>query len=392
VGPAREAIEKKGYFKSFEDHSEEFSENQEKVKELKKQLEALKEALAAQPQEKAPKETSAEADDNSSATLQAETKAELKQALKAAGEATNLRDKAATDMFQLYANLLSVDARYAWNKIIQEQTEADPYQDLQRLTRKGPRGMSGMSFEDCVMFHLLTVFPNKAAEQERYYITNVLKKPQHVSICQFVQRVEQLNSYISQLPCWYYSPSVKVKTVPMNVSFTEADLASHILRMCPYTWQDQYNLHEKGGAPTDIRSLLQSLEAIERICGQEGSSKSNPSRDEKASNSEKKGTKRPGTESPRVPKKLRTKKHCDLCKKHGGAHTTHNTCRCCCFEKDGTEKADFRAAKKGGKKPSPTKQSFAQLSEQLDKLEKVLKKRDTKKRKRPRSDSDSDSE
>ena len=120
------------------------------------------------------------------------------------------------------------------------------------------------------MFHLLTVFPNNAAEQERYYITNVLKKPQRVSICQFVQRVEQLNSYIAQLPCWYYSPSVKVQTVPMNISFAEADLASHILRMCPYTWQDQYNLHEKGGAPTDIRSLLQSLEAIERVCGQEG--------------------------------------------------------------------------------------------------------------------------
>ena len=45
-------------------------------------------------------------------------------------KATTLRDKAAADMFQLYANLLSVDARYAWNKIVQEQTEADPYQDL----------------------------------------------------------------------------------------------------------------------------------------------------------------------------------------------------------------------------------------------------------------------
>ena len=89
-------------------------------------------------------------------------------------------------MFQLYANLLSVDVRNAWNKIVQEQTEADPYQDLQGLTRKGPRGMSRKSFEDCVMFHLLTVFPNNAAEQERYYITNVLKKNparQHSSVC-----------------------------------------------------------------------------------------------------------------------------------------------------------------------------------------------------------------
>jgi hypothetical protein len=153
--------------------------------------------------------------------------------------------------------------------------------------------------------------------------------------------------------------------------------------MCPYAWQDQYNLHEKGGTPVDMRLLLQSPKAIERVCSQEGSKKSNPSCDKKALHSEKKGAKRPGTESPRVPKKVRTKKHCDLCKKHGGAYTTHNTCNCRRFEKDGTEKSDFRAAKKGGKKPNPTKQSFPQLSKKLDKFEKVLKKKDTKKAETP---------
>ncbi len=81
-----------------------------------------------------------------------------------------------------------------------------------------------------------------------------------------------------------------------------------------------------------------------------------------------------------------------LCKKHGGAYTTYNTCDCRWFEKDGTEKPNFCAAKKGGKKPNPTKQSFAQLSKKLDKLEKVIKKKDTKKRKHCSSDSDSDSE
>ncbi len=70
----------------------------------------------------------------------------------------------------------------------------------------------------------------------------------------------------------------------------------------------------------------------------------------------------------------------------------HNTPDCHRFEKDGTEKSDFRAPKKGGKKPNRTKQYFAQLSKKLDKLEKVLKKKDTKKRKRRRSDSDSNSE
>ncbi len=235
------------------------------------------------------------------------------------------------------------------------------------------------------------MFPNNAAEQERYYITNVLKKPQRVSICHFAQRVEQLNSDILQLPCWYYSPNVKANTIPINVPFAKADLASHVLRMCPYAWQDQYNLHEKGGTPVDMRLLLQSLKAIERVCGQERSDKSNPSCDEKPLHSEKKDTKQPGTESPRVPKKVRTEKHWDLCKKHGGMYTTHNTRDCRHYEKDGTEKSDFCAAKKGGKKPNPTKQSFAQLSKKLDKLKKVIKKKDTKKRKRLRSNSDSDS-
>jgi hypothetical protein len=277
VGSAQEAIKKKGYFKSFEDHSDTYSVKRENVKELKDQLVALREASAAQPKD--PKETTVEASNESSAALRAETKAELKQALEAVEEATTQRDKAAADMFQLYANLLSVNARYAWNKIVHEQTKADPYMDLQGLTKKGPWGMSRKSFDDCVMFHLLTVFPNNGAEQERYYITNVLKRPHCVSIHQFVQPVEQLNSYILQLPSCYYNPSMKANTIPMNMPFTEADLLSHVLRMCPYAWQDQYNLHKKGGTPVNMRSFLLCLEAIKRVCGQEGSEKSNSSCD-----------------------------------------------------------------------------------------------------------------
>jgi hypothetical protein len=198
------------------------------------------------------------------------------------------------------------------------------------------------------------MFPNNAAEQERYYITTLLKIPQRVSICQFVQHVEQLNSYILQLPCKYYSPSVKAKTIPMNMPFAEADLSSHVLQMCPYAWQDQYNLHEKGGTPVDMCSLLLSLEAIERVCGREGSEKSNPSCNKKPSHSKKKGTKQPGTDSPRVPKKVRTEKHYSLCKKHGGAYTTHNTRDCRCFEKDGTKKNPISAPlRKAERNPIP---------------------------------------
>jgi hypothetical protein len=44
------------------------------------------------------------------------------------------------------------------------------------------------------------------------------------------------------------------------------------------------------------------------------------------------------------------------------------------YEKDGTVKANFFAAKKAGKKPNPAKQLFAQLSKKMDLLEKTLEK------------------
>jgi hypothetical protein len=201
------------------------------------------------------------------------------------------------------------------------------------------------------MFHLLTVFPYNAAEQEKYYLSNVLKKPQWVGIRQFVQRVEQLNAYDAQLPCWYHSASYVTGMIPANVSFTEADPASHILRMCPHQWQDQYNLQEKGMTPMDMRTHLASLEAIERVCTHE---KAPAPSGEKASQKSMAGTKRPNTGATlRVPKKVRFEKSCELCKKYGGAHTTHATKDCRKYEKDGTLKANFRAAKTTSKKPNP---------------------------------------
>jgi hypothetical protein len=109
----------------------------------------------------------AAANDQVAPVLRAEIEAELSSAQKAMAEAKGKADQAASDMSQLYANLLSVDAKFEWNKIVHEQTTTDTYTDLQGCTKKGPRGLSHKPFDDCIMFHLLTVFPNNAAEQER---------------------------------------------------------------------------------------------------------------------------------------------------------------------------------------------------------------------------------
>jgi hypothetical protein len=91
---------------------------------------------------------------------------------------------AASKMFMSYSNLLSPESKYAWNKIISEQTESGPYVNLQGVSLEGPRGMSCELFNNCIMFYLLTAFPINAAEQEKYYAPNVLKKPQHMLLLQ----------------------------------------------------------------------------------------------------------------------------------------------------------------------------------------------------------------
>ncbi len=103
---------------------------------------------------------------------------------------------AANLMFRIYSNLLSLKSKYAWNKIVIKQMGSNPFVNLQGVSLEGPSGMSRKLFNDCVMFHLLAVFPINAAEQEKNYILNVLKEPQHINVPQFLRRVEQLNAYI----------------------------------------------------------------------------------------------------------------------------------------------------------------------------------------------------
>ncbi len=103
----------------------------------------------------------------------------------------------------------------------------------------------------------------------------------------------------------------------------------------------------------------------------------------KSSHKSKKGKKCPGTKAMvRVPKKVCFEKHCNLCKKHEGAYTTHNTHDC----------RDFCTAKKGGKKGKPVNHNFAQLTKKIEKLEKALKKSGKKGKKHHYEDSNSDSE
>ncbi len=79
---------------------------------------------------------------------------------------------------------------------------------------------------------------------------------------------------------------------------------------------------------------------------------------------------------------------CQLCKEHGGPHTTHNTKDCRKYKKDCSKKkfgcVDTQSAGRTGN-------SFAKLTDKLSKLEKSVKKSAKKasQKRRRRDDSDS---
>eukprot|EP00804_Cyclotella_cryptica_P028657 CCRYP_008179-RA/>CCRYP_008179-RA protein AED:0.33 eAED:0.34 QI:0/-1/0/1/-1/1/1/0/171 len=170
----------------------------------------------------------------------------------------------------------------------------------------------------------------------------------------------QLNNYVEDLPCLYYSPSASTQTQQVY-SFTDAELACHILRMCPLKWQDQYHLLEKC-YPEGVKPLLLILERIEVAHPvDERQSSSKPAKAQGAEQPSKKFAL--GARIPKKPKQARTEytrvdKNCELCKKHGGGHTTHNTAECRRYNKDGTPtRGTFGQAARKSRKDSRPKKS-----------------------------------
>ena len=184
-----------------------------------------------------------------------------------------------------------------------------------------------------------------------------------------MQCMQQLNGYLSLLPACTTAcgPRFTKKVGPSNY----ADLMSHILHMCPRTWQAQYKLTEDT-VPQSILKLLDTLKKIKKAfptgCKQLG----------------KKGKANPNDSNKRkmvsfnilIPKKSRQDaKHCMLCKTHGGMHATLNTSDCCRYVKDGTHKKGFgKGQHHNTALNKKTTQAYLQLSAKVTKLKKAKKK------------------
>ena len=131
-------------------------------------------------------------------------------------------------IFQLYGNLLTYEAFQPWEKIVKAQSNTIPWEDLCSEVHGEKTWKTWTSFLECVTFHLQSVFHPDAAEAVKFYITNTLKKPNRVPIWQFIVRVEQLNSYLENLPSLFLSSKANSATKPVT-PLEDADLAMHLL-------------------------------------------------------------------------------------------------------------------------------------------------------------------
>ena len=129
-----------------------------------------------------------------------------------------------------------------------------PWENIYGVTHDKIPTKTWDSFIECITFHLQQVFRHDADKDLKYYMTNTLRKPNQIPICQFLVCVEQLNSYLEMLQCLYYSPSANQATKQV-LPLDNANLATHLLRMCPAKWQTQYDLTEKT-TPVNTKALL----------------------------------------------------------------------------------------------------------------------------------------
>eukprot|EP00804_Cyclotella_cryptica_P020538 CCRYP_003393-RA/>CCRYP_003393-RA protein AED:0.40 eAED:0.79 QI:0/0/0/1/1/1/2/0/347 len=144
-----------------------------------------------------------------------EAKATYDKVLKALEDAASPSQRLERSPSKLYGNLLSDEARQPWEKIIKAQVTKAPWEDIKGVPHTETPTKTWDSFHD----------------------------------------------YLETLPCLYYSPKANQATKKV-LPLDDADLATHLLRMCPAKWQTQYDLTENT-TPVSTRALLLVLENIE---------------------------------------------------------------------------------------------------------------------------------
>jgi hypothetical protein len=209
---------------------------------------------------------------------------------------------------------------------------------------------------DCIELHKLTIFPVHAAEKQCFYMMQMVKKLQRVTVRQYMTHMGILNNYLTFLPMVFNSSLAIEGTKKGNVPFNDTDLAGIFLNSVPVSWMNQHNMTHLT-LPKTTRTLLQDLESIKRVVYKRHEAGLKAKAKEASTSMISKGTSKKrsasGNPNERVPKKGKPNKLYQHCKAKGGPHLTHNTKEFCRYDRMGNPVAT--AARKPGDAKQPSK-------------------------------------
>jgi hypothetical protein len=191
-------------------------------------------------------------------------KVEIEQTQQMLQEAQNAHDKAMAKSYEQLRNLLFGDAQSQWNRVCRKMHERDSWAAVNGQVTKGRCLQTLMSFLYCLELHKLTVFSADTVKRQRFYIQQVVRKPQRATVQQHILRMGVLNDYVKHLPTLKDSSKAVPTTKKGSIPFGKADLATIVLSSVPMLRQNQYNLNHSM-APKSTCTLLPVLEAIKQV-------------------------------------------------------------------------------------------------------------------------------
>jgi hypothetical protein len=265
-----------------------------------------------------------------------------------------------------------------WDRTVNKMHTRNPWIGVNCKSNKEICVKSWISFMNCIKLHKLTVFPADAAEKQRYYMQQIIKKPQRVTVRQFVSCMGILNDYLVYLPTAFDSSMAIAGTKKMNVPFNEADIARIVLNLVPSSWVNQYNMMHST-LPKNPRALLNNLEAIKQVMDEKhNATLKAKAKEVTAASAATKGSskKHPVSGSSgelQVLKKARPSRFCQLCRAEGGPHLTHNTKECRRHNGNGNPVSSFQGKPTNVKKPAK-KGGNQQMAHQTATVESLVKK------------------
>jgi hypothetical protein len=253
-------------------------------------------------------------------------------------ESQKAHDKAiAKAYYEQLRNLLYGDAQSQWDYVCRKMHECHLWAAVNGQVTKDRHPQLWTSFLDCLELQKLTVFSADAAKRQRFYIQQVVRKPQRATVHQHILQMGVLNDYVKHLSMLKGSSKAVPTTKKGNIPFNKADLAAIVLSSVPMLWQNLYNLNHST-VPESTCTLLLDPEAIERAMVEKQGAKLKAKRKGGTTQSKAKGNpKRKASVGPTgcVPKKGCSEKFCQHCKAHGGPFQTHNTLDCHHYDSNG---------------------------------------------------------